>query len=344
MRRVRLHILLLLLPLLFLQAGSAVGHNSPQPHDPKPLVFIVHSYDPDYVWSQRISQGVQEALRGRAEMETFYLRFSPGMDQELLRETAENILKRIEDDNPQLVIAADDAAQEHFVMPYLKGRESPQVIFCGVNAPPAKYGYPARNVSGVVGRWHFRQSFDLLKAIAPRTKTIAFLTDGSESSTYVVADLKEERRRGGPFSLNIISIEQAHSFQQWQRKVRASQKHADALALGIYHALRDERTGKVVSPEAVAAWTNNVNKLPSLGFSDYAIKHGQLCGVLGSGHEQGSLAGAMARTVLDRGVKAGSLPVRANRTGTVLLNLKTAERLGIMIPFAIIEAADVVVK
>ena len=341
MRRVRLHILLPLL-LLLLQAGSAAAHTPDQ--EPKPLVFIVHSYDPDYVWSQRISQGVQEALRGRAELETFYLRFSREINRERLGETAEAILKRIDDEKPQLVIAADDAAQEHFVAPYLKGRASPQVIFCGVNAPPAKYGYPARNVSGVIGRWHFRQSFDLLKAIAPRVKTIMFLTDDSDSSAYVVADLKEERRRGGPFSLSLTSIERAQSFQQWQRKVRASQKQADALALGIYHALRDERTGETVSPEAVAAWTNSVNKLPSLGFSDYAIKHGQLCGVLGSAHEQGALAGAMARTVLERGIKAGSLPVRVNRTGTILLNLKTAERLGILVPFAIIEAADVVVK
>jgi len=345
MRRVRHHILLLiLLPLLLLRAGSVAAHDPEQAQEPKPLVFIVHSYDADYVWSQRISQGVHEALRGRAELETFYLHFSRDMDRARLRESAEAILRRIDEAKPQLVIAADDAAQEHFAAPYLKGRASPQVIFCGVNAPPAKYGYPARNVSGVIGRWHFRQSFDLLKAIAPRVKTVMFLTDDSESSAYVVADLKEERRRGGPFSLTLTSIERAHSFQQWQRKVRASQKQADALALGIYHALRDEGTGELVSPEAVAAWTNRVNKLPSIGFSDYAIKHGQLCGVLGSAHEQGALAGAMARIVLERGVRAGSLPVRANRTGAVLLNLKTAERLGIMIPFAIIEAADEVVK
>lgn len=342
MRRARLHLMLLLLLPLLLRAAPAAAHDPGQ--EPPPLVFIIHSYDADYVWSQRISQGVQEALRGRAAIETFYLHFSRNMDRERLRATAEAILKRIGEAKPQLVIAADDAAQEHFVAPYLKGRAAPQVIFCGVNAPPAKYGYPASNVSGVIGRWHFRQSFDLLKAIAPRVKTVMFLTDDSESSAYVVADLKAEHRRGGPFSLSLTSIEQAHSFQQWQRKVRASQKQADALALGIYHALRDERTGETVSPEAVAAWTNSVNKLPSLGFSDYAIKHGQLCGVLGSAQEQGALAGAMARIVLERGVRAGSLPVRVNRTGTVLLNLKTAERLGIMIPYAIIEAADTVVK
>jgi len=66
--------------------------------------------------------------------------------------------------------------------------------------------------------------------------------------------------------------------------------------------------------------------------------------VLESRHEQGALAGAMARQVLERGITAGSLPVRLNQKGVVVVNLKTAERLGLLLPFAIIEAASVVIK
>jgi hypothetical protein len=43
-------------------------------------------------------------------------------------------------------------------------------------------------------------------------------------------------------------------------------------------------------------------------------------------------------------LKAGGLPVRINQKGVVVVNLKTAERLEIILPFAIIEAAGVVVK
>lgn len=344
MRRDTLHSLLpLVLLSLALGIGSPASAQEPA-HEPKtPLVFIVHSYDAGYVWSQGISQGIREALHGKARLDTFHLDVKQDTDPENLRARAEHILARIEALRPQVVIAADDAAQQHFVAPYLKGRATPQVIFCGVNAPPALYGFPAQNVSGVRGRWHFRQSFALLKAIAPKVRRIVFLTDGSESSSYVLGDLKDDQRQHGAFAMR-VRVERADSFQQWQHEVRDSQKRADALAVGIYHALRDERTGETVSPEDVIAWTNTVNKLPSLGFSDYAIRHGQLCGVLGSAHEQGILAGAMALTVLEHGVAAGSLPVRVNQTGIVLVNLKTAERLGIAIPFAIIEAAGVVVK
>ena len=41
---------------------------------------------------------------------------------------------------------------------------------------------------------------------------------------------------------------------------------------------------------------------------------------------------------------AGALPVRINQKGIVMLNLKTAERLGVTIPFEIISAAGLVVQ
>jgi len=348
MRRNPLHrlLLLVLLPLALGVGADAFAQEPPHesPGGPNmPRVFVVHSYDAGYVWSQGISQGIREALHGKAQLDTFHLDFKQDMDPESLRAKAEDILARIEATKPQVVIAADDAAQEHFVVPCLKGRTTPQVIFCGVNAPPGDYGYPAKNVSGVRSRWHFRQGFDLLKAIAPKVGRLVFLTDDSQSSSFVLGDFKDDQRRRGPFVMR-VSVRQAATFQQWQRAVRAAQSRADALAFGIYHSLRDERTGETVPPETVMAWTEKVNKLPSLGFSDYAMRHGQLCGVLGSAHEQGALAGAMARQVLKRGIAAGGLPVRANQTGIVLVNLKTAERLGIILPFALIEAAGVVVK
>jgi ABC-type uncharacterized transport system substrate-binding protein len=65
--------------------------------------------------------------------------------------------------------------------------------------------------------------------------------------------------------------------------------------------------------------------------------------VLDSAQEQGT-AGAMARQVLERGLAAGGLPVRLNTKGIVVVNLRTADRLKVQIPFEIIEAAEVVLK
>jgi len=307
-------------------------------------IIVVHSYHPEYIWCQNIDQGLKKSLAGaHVSITTYYMDAKRDPNPERLRARALEILAKIEAGKPQVVITADDTAQEYLVMPYLKGRAAPQVVFCGVNAPLSRYGFPAANVSGVRERWHFREGFALLKRIAPALRSVAVLTDDSNTSLYLMNGM-QEAAGGGPFALKIIAIEKVRTFQQWQRLVSVFQKKSDALALGLYHSLVDEATGKAVPPGDVMAWTNAVNHLPTLGFADFSKNYGILCGVVQSAQEQGQLAGAMARQILEQGVAAGRLPVRINTMGVVLLNLKTAERLNITVPYEIISAAGVVIK
>lgn len=307
------------------------------------VVFVVHSYEKNYTWTQNIDKGLHQALAGlNVSFQTFYMDAKISPDPERLKARAGEILERIEAERPRLVIASDDAAQTYLVAPHLKGRAWPQVIFCGVNAPLSTYGYPAANVSGVRERWHIREGLALLRRIKPSLRTAAMLTDGSESSGYIVADLAREKDQR--FALKLVAVERPSTFQQWQKLVRRYQGKVDALALGINSTLPDETTGKVVPSDDVAAWTNSVNRLPTIGFADASKRQGHLCGILTSGEEQGEIAGAMARAVIERNIPAGKLPVRMNERGVVVVNLKTAQRLNIVVPYEIIDAAGIVVK
>ncbi|GFK93648.1 hypothetical protein NNJEOMEG_01482 [Fundidesulfovibrio magnetotacticus] len=308
-------------------------------------VFVVQSYNQEYVWTRTINEGLREALRGLdVVIEFFYLDAKRKPDPDNLRRVAREALARIEARRPQVVVAVDDPAQAYLVEPFLKGRASPQVIFCGVNAPLALYGYPAANVSGVRERWHFREGFAFLRQLFPDVGSVALLLDESESAGFVLDDLREDQRLNGPFAVRLAAVEQVATFQAWRRKVLELQERADALALGLYHSLVDEETGLVVPPEQVAAWNDTVVRKPTLGFTDFSRDHGHLAGVLESGHEQGFLAGGMVREILTTRVAAGTLPVRINDQGIVFLNLRTAERLGLKIPYEFIEAGEVVVR
>ncbi|MBI4806445.1 MAG: hypothetical protein HY795_14530 [Desulfovibrio sp.] len=329
-----------LFSLLFSDPAVVYGDSA----EPK-RVLIVQSYNPEYVWCQNINQGIRDGLQGlNIAYETYYLDAKRVPDPKKLTEKGDEIGRKIERFAPDVVIAADDAAQEYVVVPFLKNKQRPQVVFCGVNAPPAKYGFPTSNVSGIRERWHYREAFALLKKLMPEVKSVAFFVDASESGGYVVNDLKEDLAANGPYSLEVVAADTVRTFQQWQQMVLKYQTAADSLAMGLYQTLIDERTGKVASPDEVMAWVDSVNKLPTIGFSDIAIEHGLMCGVLEAGHEQGYLAGAMAREVLGNGLKAGELPMRINDKGVILVNLKMAERLHVNIPYEIIEAAGAVIK
>jgi len=326
-------------------AASERAANDPAAQGRAPRVLVVHSYTKDYPWTEAIDQGLRDGLRGaKARIETAYLDAKRDQSAESMRAKALALLERIEAFDPQVVIAVDDPAQIYLSAPHLRGRATPQVIFCGVNAPLKNYGFPAANVSGVRERWHFRQSVDLLQQISPRVKRVGLVTDDSETSVFLLAGIREEIAKGRPMAATVVALHKVATFQQWQRAVKGLQGRADALAVGLFHSLRDERTGQVVPPETVHAWTEATNRLPTIGFGEYARKHELLCGILSSGREQGALAAAMARSLLEEDKKAGELPVRTNQKGVIYLNLKTAKRFGILVPYAIIEAGEVVVR
>jgi len=337
---------LLLATLLALAAPSRQARGQDVLPGAQPLrVVIVHSYNPEYVWTQNINQGVQDALQGlKIAYDVRYMDAKRRPDPDRLRQTAQEILQRIDRLRPQVVITVDDVAQAYLAAPFLKGRADLQVVFCGVNAPLPTYGFPASNASGVRERWHYREGFSLLQKIVPSARSVAFLVDDSESAGYVSDDLLAERSQTGAFALELAGVERIKTFQEWQRRILHYQTAADALALGLYNSLVDERTGQVTHPDDVMAWTNAHNTKPTLGFSDIAKDHDLLCGVLESAHEQGFLAGSMARVVLTRNAPAGDLPVRINNKGIILVNMRTAERLGVQVPYEIIEAAGVVVR
>lgn len=105
-------------------------------------VLVVHSYNPEYVWTQNINAGILEALKEQKVVFDYaYMDAKRHPDTPWLTQAGQKALERLRDFGPDVVIAADDVAQTYFVVPYLKGKTSPQVIFCGVNAPPAAYGY-----------------------------------------------------------------------------------------------------------------------------------------------------------------------------------------------------------
>lgn len=304
-------------------------------------IIVVQSYNPEYVWCREIDAGIRDALAETGvDIETLYLDAKRRPGPASLRAAADTALARITALAPQVVIAVDDAAQASLTVPFLKNRPTPQVVFCGVNAPLDIYGFPASNVTGVRERYHFREGFALMKKILPQTQSVAFFGEDSESMRFVAEDLNQIF----PFALEVVGVELCRTLQEWRQKIASYQSRADVYAFGPYNALTDEQTGRVVSPDEVMAWTQSAINKPTLGFSDIAKEHGMLCGILESGHEQGRLAGEMARRILDTGTAAGSIPVRINVEGVVMVNLKAAERLGVRIPYPIIEAAGVVLQ
>jgi len=300
-------------------------------------VLLVHSYHTGYPWVDAITQGVKRALAGsHVDLEIVYMDTKRKTSEAWKKQSGEVVRQVVAEWKPDVVITADDNAQEYFAKGYV-GRKTPQFVFCGVNAKPGKYGYPASNVTGILERPHFATSLDQLHKLVPDAARIAVVTDDSPTSAGALRFMKQQSawRR-------IVSSETPSEFEGWQNAVRRCQDTADALAIYMYHTVKRPGTTESMPPKEVMAWTVENSRIPIVGFFIFTIDDGALCGFLESGVEHGFRAGQIALELLD-GKPAGGVPLVTALEGQSMLNLAAARRLGIEVPDAAIRSTEIVV-
>ena len=156
----------------------------------RPRVMVVMSYSKENPWCEEIKEGIDSVLAGGSELIYFYMNTKVDIEGgERKAQEAHDLFKRF---RPDGVIAADDNAQWLFVVPYLKDKVAVPVMFCGVNAEPERYGYPASNISGILERGHILESLALAKQLVPSIRSIAFVARESPTGRAIREQVNRE--------------------------------------------------------------------------------------------------------------------------------------------------------
>ncbi len=301
-------------------------------------VLLVHSYHTGYPWVDAITHGVRRALSAsRVDLQIYYMDTKRNTSAEYKTQVGRTAKKIIAEWQPDIVIAADDNAQQYVAKDYA-GAPRPQVIFCGVNAELGEYGYPASNVTGILERPHFSSSLELLRRICPETKRIALVSDDSPTSAGALRYIKACRT-----AFEIVSCETPTTFAQWQAAIRRAQDSADAIAIYMYHTVKRAGERQSMPPKEVMDWTVANSRLPIVGFFIFTVDDGALCGFLEFGVEHGFRAGKIALDLL-RGRTAKDVPIVTALDGQSMLNLGTARKLGIEVSREVLQTTDIVIE
>ncbi len=313
---------------------------SPEPAKPiaKSIrVLIVHSYNPEYIWVQRITAGIMKELADLpVEVKMFYMYTKLKSDEASKVAAGKKAAEIVAQWKPDIVIASDDAAQEYFASQYA-GNEKLPVVFCGVNGEPKDYGYPASNVTGVLERPYFEETLKLLAAIRPGFKKIAII---SEDPSTAELDARFVQTANPPFEVQ--SYTTCKSFDEWQKAVKDAQDKADAIGVCTYHSIKRTGTNENMPPAEIMRWTIDNSALPVVGFLDFVVEDGALCGVVESAEEQGLRAGQLAKMIL-KGRKPSEFPiVEQGINARKILNIDTAQKLGITVPDYLYKFVEIV--
>lgn len=312
-RRVRRGLGLAAFGLLFAGAGHAA------------TCLYVSSYHVGYEWNDGIERGLTRELDGHCELSRFYMDTNRQTDPAFARGKALEAVRLIERTRPDVVIACDDPASKYLVAPHLRDARQP-VVFCGVNWNVGAYGYPYRNVTGMIE----------IAPIKPLMKEVRSLVQGVKSGVYLAADVItqhkefEENREAyakGGIAMTAVFVK---TMAQWSAAFAAAQS-ADFVVLGTNAGIGDW--------DGRLAQRTTLERATKLVVTNYDwMAPFAVLAMTKVAEEQGEWAAQAARTILG-GADPASLPIVVNRRWLSYVNPELARRVGIQLPPRLVHRA-----
>lgn len=286
-------------------------------------VLVVMSYDVKNDSEIAIAEGLDEVLTGQ-EVRYFYMDTKNHLEQAAVN--AEKAYAEYLAFQPDVVIAADDTAQEAFVLPYLLHKVKTPVVFCGVNDSAEQYGYPNDQVTGVIEKKHYREGIHFARLIDPRIKTIAVVYRENPPNTTNLAQIKREEQEYGVSVVDRVAVASSDQLIAALGRLR---KKADALLVLNLGGITGADGKEMEVNKAMALAAKSWPKI-SIAASFNEVEAGILCGVIKVNQEQGMLAARMVLEIL-AGKSPAEIPVTQNKNGQRVINAATAKRLGVKI-------------
>lgn len=211
--------------------------------------------------------------------------------------------------------------------------EKERPIFIAAVSDPDSLGlvHPNTNVSGTKDMIDVKAGIDLLVQLAPHAKKIGLLySSGETNSTVLVQKMREELETRG---LNVIEFAVSNEADM-QAMVESACVKVDALL-----APTDNMIGSAASAIAAIALKH---KKPFIVSDNMLVKEGPLAAHGVDYKAGGKRAAQIAYQVMVGGKKPYELPIEPIQDGSIFINQKTLDTLGLSIPEPLKERAVIV--
>jgi ABC-type uncharacterized transport system substrate-binding protein len=291
-------------------AGSALAE--------LPKCLFVSSYHQGYAWSDGVERGLRATLQGKCQIRQFDMdtkrRKAPAQKQAAAL-AAKGL---IESWGPDVVITADDNAAKFLIEPYYRDAVLP-FVFCGVNWTVEEYGFPYKNVTGMVEVAPVQAMVDEARALVGGASKVLYI--GAETATERKNAERIRRaveKRGLRFDQQLAATQAA-----WVAAYLKGQDY-DFIIVGSNAGINDWETAAAI--EAIRPDTRRLTVT-----SHEWMMPVTMLGMTKVPEEQGEWAGQVALQILD-GVAPDSIPVIANRKWDLFINTDLIDTAGISLP------------
>ncbi len=240
----------------------------------------------------------------------------------------EKVVRRFEKEKDGIVLLRSNGSK------WLSENKTTIPTFIGATNNPAAIGAvrnmaaPEGNVTGVTYYLPHEIQFEIFRQILPEMDSILLLLQKGHASTGVDrAGTQAVCQRMGIAYNEVVSASAEDSIEA----VKAGEGKVSAVVIGTNNINLDNS----------AAIVEAAGDIPVLSYTDKAVKQGALAGYVPDDKKRGRMLAQSAYDVLVKGTPIREVPVKTDPDPKFLLNGKTAQRLGIAIPFSILKIATV---
>jgi len=238
---------------------------------------------------------------------------------------SDQLAKSLETEKPDLVVAVGAKA----VAAAAASKISCPVVFCMVMSSE-KYNLPGLNITGVSLTTSPEEQLRVLTSLSPKIKRIGVLLRKEDSADLLRGTIELAQKH----KVRLIPIE-FEDEKSIPHNLRPALGQVDALWMLDDAFIHSKESLQFVILNAVE------NNLPFMATSKVFVKEGALISLSPSFFRNGKQAAEMAERILTEKVSPKDLPVSFHKESDLTINLKIARKIGLTIPSAILDKAEV---
>lgn len=290
-------------------------------------VLYIDSYHAGYEWSDGETRGIENILNNTGvELKIFKMDTKRNDSEEFGKQAGLRAKSIIEDYRPDVVITCDDPAFKYVIMPYYRNATLP-FVFCGMNWDVSIYGGPYNNTAGMI-------------EVSLTPQLISYLMEYSKGDRigFIAGNTTTDRKNAEYYmklyDINFTRIYHVTTFEEWKKDFLKLQDEVDIVILENNAGITDWD-----NKEAQAFVLENT-KIPAGATMDWMPPY-SLIGMTKIADEQGEWAAMTALLILD-GTHPSDIPIVTNKKGKLYVNLKMAEKLGVIVNPELLKNAEII--
>lgn len=282
------------------------------------VCIYINSYHDGFVWSDTIAKEIKTILKDTCTLIQFNIDTKRKKSIEQIEKKALEAKKLIDSTNPDIVITSDDNAAKFLIKPYYKDSSIP-FVFTGINWTADKYGFPYKNVTGMIEVIPIKALYKMAIDLSNGKKAMFIgddtITDKKDLSYFV----KYAKRYGVELSSTLVD-----NVKEWKKTYIDAQSEYDFIILGHNSAI------KGWNKEDIKKFQLKNSKKPVFATYSWMMPYSMI-GLIIQAQEQGQWGAKTVKGILE-GYPVENISITTNKSWDNYLNIKLLDSANIKLP------------